>query len=104
MEKRPPRFHRRPKDPGIDDRLDASAVATLVDDDNKPTKTIQQRKDNEFSSPEQQQQRQWQQQTAVTNSNSNDNNNGHTMEWLYKHYDGDPLGLAIELKSRRRAV
>jgi hypothetical protein len=102
MEKRLPRFHRRPKDPGVNDRLDASAVSTLVDDDKKPTETTQQRK-NEISPTEQQQQRQWQQQTAVYDGNSNDNNNGRTMEWLRRHYDGDPLGLAIELQARRRA-
>jgi hypothetical protein len=102
MEKRPLRFHRRPKDPGIDDRLDASAVSTLVDDVKKTTETTQQRK-NGISPTEQQQQRHWQQQTAVHDGNSNDNNNGRTTEWLRRHYDGDRLGLAMELQARRRA-
>jgi IQ calmodulin-binding motif len=61
MEKRPPRFHRRPKDPGNDDG----------DDKDLNKKTLQRK--NKISPTEQQQQQQWQQHTtsiSVQQSNS----------------------------------
>jgi hypothetical protein len=43
MEKRSPRFHRRPKDPGDDDRLDATPVSTLAFDKKEVNEKTQQR-------------------------------------------------------------
>jgi hypothetical protein len=69
MGERPPRFHRRPKDPGDGDGLDASAASTLAIDKREVKKKTQQRK-NEISSLEQQQQQQWHGPNRTDNSSS----------------------------------
>jgi hypothetical protein len=75
MEKRPPRFHRRPRDPGIDDRLVAFAVSTLVYDVKERVEKTLQRKNEILPPKPQQQQQQWYLPNRTTGSSSNNNNN-----------------------------
>jgi hypothetical protein len=74
MEKRPPRFHRRPKDPGDDNRVDASAVSTLTYYEKDLNEKTLQRK-NEISPTESQQQQQWQQHDTNSTAQQQRNNN-----------------------------
>jgi hypothetical protein len=75
MGERPPRFHRRPKDPGDGDGLDATAASTLAYDDNNLNEKTKQRK-NEISPLEQQQQQQWHGPNRTTNSSSTGHDDG----------------------------
>jgi IQ calmodulin-binding motif len=78
MEKHPPRFHRRPKDPGVANGPVASAMSTLIYDDKDVNDKTLQRK-NEISPTEkqqQQQQQQWQQRDTTSTAQQQRNNNG----------------------------
>jgi hypothetical protein len=96
MGERPPRFHRRPKDPGDGDGLDASAASTLAFDDKVLNEKTQQRK-NELSPTEQQQQQQWHQRATTTSSTAQqqwNNNREYTTRHCSSHssdsdYHGD---------------
>jgi hypothetical protein len=76
MGERPPRFHRRPKDPGNGDGLDASAASALAYDAKEVNEKTQQRKRYEISPLEQQQQQQWHGPNQTANSSSTGHDDG----------------------------
>jgi hypothetical protein len=78
MVKRSPRFHHRPKDPGVDDGLVASAMTTLAFDAKEIHEKTQQRKSYEILPPEPQQWQQWCLPNRANGSSSNSNNNQYS--------------------------
>jgi hypothetical protein len=80
MEKRSPQFHRRPKDPEDDNRLDATAVSTLACDNKEVNEKTQQCTSYEILPTEQQQQQQPQQWHQLEGYKCDE-------EYKYEHYD-----------------
>jgi hypothetical protein len=78
MVKRSPRFLRRPKDPGVDDGLVASAMTTLAFDVKEMNQKTQQRKSYEILPPEPQQRQQWCRPNRANGSSSNSNNSQYS--------------------------
>jgi hypothetical protein len=78
MVKRSPRFHRRPKDPGVDGRLVASAMTTLAFDAKEMNEKTQQCKSYEILPPEPPQQQQWCLPNCANGSSSNSNNSQYS--------------------------